>query len=126
MKFVKWKENFSELKRQQLFCSSIKKEIDDTLSEDKSCLEVLKWIQGEGDPEESLDSHMKNASSNGIDNKYGQCLIEVEEFRCWANGFQVHESGEEKKQALWIHGNYGTGKSTLVSVAHSKSSLHAS
>lgn len=126
MKIVKWKDNFGELQRQRLLLSSIKKDIDDKLAADESCKKVLKWIQKEGDPEEELDSHMKKASSEGKYNEYGLWLFDLKEFRGWANGFQILKSKEEKKQALWIHGNYGTGKSTLVSVAHSKPSFHAS
>ena len=126
MEIEKWKDHFNELKRERLVFSNIKKDIDDELAEDESYEKVLKWIQKEDDPEEELNSHMEKASSNGKCNEYGEWLFDVKEFRGWANGFQILKSEEEKKQALWIHGNYGTGKSTLVLVARSKPSFHAS
>jgi hypothetical protein len=118
MKIFKWKDDFAELKRQKQLCASIKKEMEDKLTSDDACKKVLSWIHKDGDPELSLDSTFARASSQRLYCDFGQWLLDAAEFRGWSNAFQNAQSEEAKKQALWISGSYGTGKSTLMSVTH--------
>jgi hypothetical protein len=123
-KIIKWKGIFSDLKRDRQLCLSVKKAIDDKLTADKTYIEVLKCIRKEGDPEQGLDSIMGRASSQGRFLEYGQWLLEVPQFKGWANRFQYAKSTEETKRALWIRGNYGTGKTTLVLVSPGSPMFH--
>jgi hypothetical protein len=112
-----WKQAAKNLKRDKDLCSSVKKRIDDTLAASKSRSEVLKWIKKPGDPELGLADILEKGPSKRKDREYGQWLLETTEFKGWANGYRRVKSMEETKRALWIRGNYGTGKTTLVSVA---------
>ena len=114
----KWKKAAQDLKYARDCCSSQKKRIEDQLAAVKSWNEVLQWIKKVDDPELGFEYILENGPSKKRDHEYeyGQWLLDTIEFKGWANKFRRLKSADETKRVLWIRGNYGTGKSTLVSV----------
>lgn len=108
---------FGDLKRYKALCASQKKLIDDSLSADETNAKILRSIKKEGDPELGLGVVMEMASSKGRYTEYGQWILNTPEFNGWAKTFRHVDSPEEARRAFWIHGSYGTGKSSLVFVS---------
>jgi hypothetical protein len=111
-----WIKMFGELKRYKALCASHKKIIDDSLSADKTSAEMLGWVKKKEDPELGLEVVMEIASSKGRYTEYGQWILDTPEFNGWAKTFRHVDSPGAARRAFWIHGSYGTGKSSLVFV----------
>ena len=114
-KILVWEEQKAKLKLCRTEWSDGIKIMERKLSADETITNILTWIADKNDPEPTLEDIRLKVNS---DDRYGNCarwFFDGDEFQGWSKGFKALESEHEYKQALWIRGDYGTGKTTLMS-----------
>lgn len=94
----------------------MKKVLEDALSADGEVTNVLKWIKKKDDPEQMLEDIRLKVSPGDRYENCAQWFLDEDKFRGWSKGFRVLDKEYDYKQALWISGGYGTGKTTIMFV----------
>ena len=113
-KYAKWESDAKEIKREKDSWIAKKKTLEDSLSTDKHIVEVLKWIKKDSDPEPQMDTIKRRVMPDGNYKNAAQWFLDEPQYDAWCDNFLSPECPSAAKRVLWLRGNYGTGKTTLL------------
>ncbi|KAI9695434.1 MAG: hypothetical protein M1820_008619 [Bogoriella megaspora] len=115
-KIMDWERGAAQLKTYRTKFTARKKTLEETLAGDAYVAKVLDWIKEEDDPEPGLKDIRLKSTSGGRYERPAQWFFDRPEFQAWSNNFQTMKSQHhvDSWRTMWIHGTYGTGKTTLM------------
>ena len=113
-KYAIWESDAREIKRQKDSWTAKKKILEDSLSTDKSTVEVQRWIKKDSDPEPRIDTIKRRVMPDGNYKGAAEWFLDSPEFDAWCATFLSPECPPAAKRVLWLQGTYGTGKTTLL------------
>ncbi|KAI9659856.1 MAG: hypothetical protein M1821_001208 [Bathelium mastoideum] len=146
---LEWEGDLKELGRLKAEWGMGKDDLKETIAADENTVAIRDWLRKKGhtdpSPDDIKDRVMRRSEySNGAD-----WFLEGEEFTAFRNGFRssskadhtqdsrrppdepqaVSQSSAQEslaaKRVLWLHGGYGTGKTTILYLAYLALSTYA-
>ena len=111
-----WEAGIKTLKSYRGNLASKKKLIEDKVLETKDINDVLEWIKHDDDREPGQKVIAGRMPSEEQYDDYAQWFLSSPGFKAWTEGFKTPKDNQSSKQALWLRGPYGTGKTTVLYV----------
>ena len=114
-----WEAGIKTLKSIRGNLASKKKLIEDKVLEIREINDVLKWIKHDDDREPGQNVIAGRMPSEKQYGDYAQWFLsspDSPEFQAWTEEIKTPKDNQSSKQALWLTGPYGTGKTTVLYV----------
>ncbi|KAI9689730.1 MAG: hypothetical protein M1822_009612 [Bathelium mastoideum] len=144
-----WERDSKELGRLKVEWGRKKDDLEEIVAADEHTAEVIKWLAKEDYPDPSPHAIKERVMRHDEYSNGADWFLESDEFTAFCNGFRssskadrtqdsrgppeepqaVSHSSTQKylaaKRVLWLHGGYGTGKTTILYLAYLALSTYA-
>lgn len=109
-----WNEQSGEIARQQKLWKIKRKYVEERVVHWDNAKRVRDWIKHKDDPEPAIDTIRDRVMPGGNYSSAGQWFLKRHKYKEWSRKFLSTKNTSDDKRFLWLHGTYGSGKTTIM------------